>query len=539
MTHGQLRPLADSDPRLLGRFKVLGLLGEGGMGRVFLGSSPGGWAVAIKVIHAGLAADPAFRARFSHEVETARAVGGFYTAPVVDADTTAERPWLAVAYVAGPSLADAVSAGGPLPPHAVIRLGLGLAEALQAIHAAGVIHRDLKPSNVLLAADGPRVIDFGIARAAEHSSLTRTGTILGSAGFMAPEQITGAEMGPAADVFALGAVLTFAATGQGPFGEGRTEALAYRVVYTEPTLDGLPEPIREIVARCLAKDPRQRPGPGEVIAALSAIPVTGPGTGENWLPEPVERLVGLHQAVAGAAATAFPASAPPTPTYAAPPTPPYDSVTPTRTSLGTGPAGPDPYPPAAPPVPSASATAFPNQGAARPRRPRGWVLGAVAFGVLLVVVGVVAVIMLSAKTQPTGPAGLTAGSSTAASSPASSAPPSPSVTPSPPATQSQPAAASGPAAIVQDYYAAINKHDCATAWSLGGNNISAAKGQSYQQFCQGFSGTSHDQLTVDSVSGNTVTVTIVAQNTDGSSQTFRGSYVVGNGVIDSASIQAG
>jgi hypothetical protein len=547
MTQGQLRPLADSDPRQLGRFRVVGLLGEGGMGRVFLGSSPGGWAVAIKVIHAGLAADPAFRARFAHEVATARAVGGFYTAPVVDADTTAERPWLAVAYVAGPSLAEAVSAGGPLPPHAVLRLGLGLAEALQAIHAAGVIHRDLKPSNVLLAADGPRVIDFGIARAAEHSSLTRTGTILGSAGFMAPEQITGGEMGPAADVFALGAVLTFAATGQGPFGEGRTEALAYRVVYTEPTLEGLPDSLRDIVARCLAKDARHRPGPGEVITALAAIPVTGPGAGENWLPEPVERLVGLHKAVEGAAVTAFPASVPQTPTYAAPQTPTYaapqapptyvppqapgyDTVTPTMTSLGTGPAGPAGPSPAVPPVPPPAA--YPVRGTARRPR-RNLVLGALALIVVLAVAGVVAVTELSAKAPAHGRTdGLAQGSSTAASRPATSAPPSPSPTPSPSP------AATGPAAVVRAYYTAINAHDCGRAWSLGGNNISAARGQTYQQFCQGFSTTSHDALTVDSVSGNAVSVTIVAENTDGSSRTFYGSYVVTNGAIESASVRA-
>jgi hypothetical protein len=541
MTSGQPRPLADTDPRQLGRFKVLGVLGEGGMGRVFLGCSPGGWAVAIKVIHAGLADDPVFRARFSHEVATARAVGGFYTTPVVDADTTAERPWLAVAYVAGPSLGEAVVTGGPLPPRAVRRLGLGLAEALQAIHAAGVVHRDLKPSNVLLAADGPRVIDFGIARAAERSSLTRTGTILGSAGFMAPEQITGGEAGPAADVFALGAVLTFAATGQGPFGEGRTEALAYRVVHAEPTLDGLPDPMRKIVARCLAKDPWHRPGPGEVIAALAAIPATGPGTGEGWLPEPVERLVGLHQAVETAAIAASPAPGPQAPAGG--------SATPTWTTRGTGLV--DPTPPVLSAIPGAArsqrgtarsqrGTARSQRGTARSqrgaeRRPRGWVLGAVVFGVLLAVVGVVAVNRLSAKTPvpPARPAGLAAGSPTAASRPAWSATPSPSS-----ATPSLSATGSGPAAVVQAYYAAINNHDCGTAWSLGGDNISAAQGETYQQFCQGFSTTSHDVLTVDSVAGNTVTVTLVAEHTDGSSQTYRGSYVVGNGVIDSASVQA-
>jgi hypothetical protein len=496
------------------------------MGRVFLGCSPGGWAVAIKVIHAELAADPAFRARFAHEVAAARAVGGFYTASLVDADTTAERPWLAVAYVAGPSLAEAVTESGPLPPQAVRRLGLGLAEALQAIHAAGVVHRDLKPSNVLLAADGPRVIDFGIARATERSSLTRTGMILGSAGFMAPEQITGAEAGPAADVFALGAVLTFAATGQGPFGEGRTEALAFRVVYTEPALDSLPDPLREIVARCLAKDPQHRPAPAEVIAALTATAASGPGTSEGWLPEPVERLVGLHQAVETAAIAASPATGPQPPAG--------DSAVPTMTTLGSGPAGITPAMPAA-------GYARPQQDIARPRqdvarRPRGWVFGAVAVGVLLVVAGVVAASKLSARTpapQATS-AGLIAGGSASASASASSATPSSS----PSATPSASAAAPGPAAVVQAYYAAINNHDCGRAWSLGGNHLSAARGQTYQQFCQGFSATRHDTLTVESVTGNTVTVTIVAEQTDGTSHTYKGSYVVANGVINSASVQA-
>jgi eukaryotic-like serine/threonine-protein kinase len=513
MTYGQLRPLGDADPRQLGRFTVLGVLGEGGMGRVFLGRSPGGWAVAIKVIHAGLAADPAFRARFAHEVATARAVGGIYTASVVDADTAAERPWLAVEYVAGPSLADAVAAGGPLPLRAVLRLGLGLAEALQAIHAAGVVHRDLKPSNVLLAADGPRVIDFGIARAAENSSLTRTGTILGSAGFMAPEQITGDEVGPAADVFALGAVLTFAATGQGPFGEGRTEALAYRVVHAEPVLDSLAEPPRGMVARCLAKDPRQRPGPGQVITALAAIPAAGSGTGEGWLPEPVEQMVGQHQAVETAAMGIW--SAPPT-------QPQRDDATPTMTSYPPAEAGP--AGPVSPPAPPAAR----DPG----RRPRVWILGAVALGAVLAVAGFVAASRLSANT----PAPSASTAPPVAASPTVSHP-APSATPSPSGTGSARPAGSRPAAVVQAYYAAINNHDCGTAWSLGGDKISAAHGQTYQQFCQGFSTTSRDVLTVDSVAGNTVTVTILAKHTDGSSQTFQGSYVVRNGVIDSASIQ--
>jgi len=419
--------------------------------------------------------------------------------------------------VAGPSLLDAVTARGPLPPPVIRRLGLGLAEALQAIHAAGVVHRDLKPSNVLLAADGPRVIDFGIAWAAEASSLTRTGTIIGSAGFMAPEQITGGDVGPAADVFALGAVLTFAATGQGPFGEGPTAALAYRVVYGEPVLDDLPEPLRGMVARCLAKDPQPRPDPGEVMTALAAIPAAGTGTGEGWLPEPVEQMVGQHQAVETAAMGMSPV----------PPTqpPPPDTATPTMSSyrpVEAGPAGPVPAPA---PVPSSA------PGPAR--RPRGWILGAVALGVVLAVAGFVAANELSAK-SPVPPAS-TAGPP--AASPTVTSHPAPSATPSLPGTGSARPAGSGPAAVVQAYYAAINHHDCPTAWSLGGDNISAANGQTYQQFCQGFSTTSRDVLTVNSVAGDTVAVTLRAEHTDGSSQTFQGSYVVRNGVIDSATIQ--
>jgi eukaryotic-like serine/threonine-protein kinase len=428
--------------------------------------------------------------------------------------------------VAGPSLLDAVTASGPLPPSAIRRLGLGLAEALQAIHAAGVVHRDLKPSNVLLAADGPRVIDFGIARAAESSSLTRTGTIMGSAGFMAPEQIIGGDVGPAADVFALGAVLTFAATGQGPFGEGRTEALAYRVVHAEPALDWLPEPPRGLVARCLAKDPRQRPDPGGVITALAAIPAAGTGVGEGWLPEPVERMVGQYQAVETAAmgmSSALPTQ-PPREDVAAPTMPSYPPAEPVPAA-----SVPAPVPAAPVPAPAPPPSIAPGPG----RRPRGWILGAVALVVVLAVAGFVAANRLSANT-PAPPA------STApppAASPATTSPPASSAAPSPSGTGSAGLAGSGPAEVVQAYYAAINNHNCGTAWNLGGDNISAANGQTYHQFCQGFSDTSRDVLTVDSVAGDTVTVTVLAEHTDGSSQTFQGSYVVSNGVIDSASIQ--
>jgi hypothetical protein len=275
----ELRP---GDPELIGPYRLRGRLGAGGMGRVYLGLSPGGRAVAVKVIRAELAQDPEFRARFRREVAVAQTVSGLYTAPVLDADTDGPEPWLATAYVPGPSLADAVTRHGPLPAASVLMLAAGLAEALTAIHNAGIVHRDLKPANVLLAADGPRLIDFGISRAAEASALTHTGLVVGSPGFMSPEQAEGREVGPASDVFSLGAVLAFAATGQGPFGSGSTPALVYRVVHNPPDLDQVPAGIRPLAERCLAKDPGARPTAAALLAG-AAYPV------QDWLPEPVTR----------------------------------------------------------------------------------------------------------------------------------------------------------------------------------------------------------------------------------------------------------
>jgi eukaryotic-like serine/threonine-protein kinase len=275
----ELRP---GDPELIGPYRLRGRLGAGGMGRVYLGLSPGGRAAAIKVIRAELAQDPEFRARFRREVAVARQVSGLYTAPVLDADADAPEPWLATAYVPGPSLADAVTQHGPLPASSVLMLAAGLAEALSAIHSAGVVHRDLKPDNVLLADDGPRVIDFGISRAAEASSLTHTGLVVGSPGFMSPEQAEGREVGPPSDVFSLGAVLAFAATGRGPFGSGSTPALVYRVVHDSPQLDLVPAGIRPLIERCLAKEPAARPTAADLLAgAALGVP------GQDWLPEPL------------------------------------------------------------------------------------------------------------------------------------------------------------------------------------------------------------------------------------------------------------
>ncbi len=277
-----MHELQPGDPQLIGPYRLRARLGAGGMGQVYLGLSPGGRAAAVKVIRADLAQDPEFRARFRREITVARKVSGLFTAPVIDADVDGPVPWLATAYVPGPSLADAVSQHGPLPPRSVLALAKGLAEGLGAIHAAGVVHRDLKPANVLLAEDGPRVIDFGISRAVEASALTHTGLVVGSPGFMSPEQAEGREVGPPSDIFSLGAVLAFAATGQGPFGTGSTPALVYRVVHSLPNLDNLPAGIRPLVERCLAKDPAQRPTAAQMLAGAS-YPATG------WLPEPVTR----------------------------------------------------------------------------------------------------------------------------------------------------------------------------------------------------------------------------------------------------------
>jgi protein kinase-like protein len=270
--------LQPDDPRWIGTYRLEKRLGGGGMGLVYLGRSPGGRLVAIKVIRAELASDPEFRTRFAREVTAARKVSGVFTAEVLDADLHGPAPWLATSYVAGPSLEQEVSDHGPLPAASVTALAAGLAEGLNVIHAAGVVHRDLKPANVLLAADGPRLIDFGISRSAEMSPLTRTGMVIGSPGFMSPEQATGREVGPPSDIFSLGAVLVFAAAGREPFGAGSNEELLDRVVRSRPDTGALPGGLRALAERCLAKDPRRRPTAAGLLAELSpARPTASPG----------------------------------------------------------------------------------------------------------------------------------------------------------------------------------------------------------------------------------------------------------------------
>ncbi|MFG2329805.1 protein kinase [Streptomyces sp. NPDC048604] len=263
----ELRP---EDPAAIGPYRLSARLGAGGMGRVYLGRSVSGRRVAVKAVRAEYAADPDFRRRFRREVEAARAVGGFWTAPVVDDDPDAEAPWVASAYIEAPDLGELVARRGTLTEEELRGLAAGLAEALQAVHRAGVVHRDLKPSNVLVTGDGPRVIDFGISKALEGSTqLTGSGTVVGTPAYMSPEQASGAEVGTASDVFSLGAVLAFAATGEGPFGAGSAPALLYRVVHDVPRLDGVPAGLRALVAACLEKAPERRPTPAELLELLS------------------------------------------------------------------------------------------------------------------------------------------------------------------------------------------------------------------------------------------------------------------------------
>src|SRR5438552_7996677 len=291
-----MKPLAADDPRVIGEYRLRAQLGAGGMGRVYLGLSPAGRAVAIKVVHPDLASDADFLRRFGQEVAAARAVSGIYTAPVVASGLAERPPWLATAFVPGPPLDQVVEENGPLPEPALWPLLAGLVEALQAIHACGVVHRDLKPANVLLATDGPRVIDFGIARAADGTSLTAAGVVFGTPGYMSPEQAEGRGAGPESDVFALGCVVAYAAAGMGPFGTGTAAAILYRVVHAEPALDRVPPRLRAVIAACLAKDPAARPALRALSGAIAGgMDTTGPSAVAFW-PSSVARLIGAHQA---------------------------------------------------------------------------------------------------------------------------------------------------------------------------------------------------------------------------------------------------
>ncbi|MFC9969768.1 PQQ-binding-like beta-propeller repeat protein [Spirillospora sp. NPDC127200] len=293
-----MQPLQADDPEHLGPYLLLARLGAGGMGRVHLARSPAGRPVAVKVVHAELAAEPDFRARFRREITAAGRVSGAFTAAVIDADPDAPAPWLATAFLPGLSLDAAVAAHGPFPLPAVTALGAALAEGLAAVHRAGVVHRDLKPGNVQLTPDGPRVLDFGIARPADSGAITRSGMMVGSPGYMSPEQAAGEDTGPAGDVFALGAVLVFTATGQGPFGTGPMHAMLYRIRHEPPQIGGVADPaLRALIAACLEKDPARRPAVEQIARTLLAgIPDHTPAQGTGWLPPPVAASIARNGA---------------------------------------------------------------------------------------------------------------------------------------------------------------------------------------------------------------------------------------------------
>ncbi len=389
-------PLADDDPREVGGYRLRARLGAGGMGRVYLGYSPGGRPVAVKVVHPELARDPEFMQRFRREVAAAQAVSDAYTAAVVGAGPDDQPPWLATTFVPGPPLADLVGRTGPLPEDAVWRLAGGLAEALQAIHAHGLVHRDLKPGNILIAADGPRVIDFGISRSTDGTVLTATHTTIGTPAYMSPEQAQGNLVGPASDVFSLGSVLAFAASGSSPFGGGsEIFAIAYKVVGGEPDLADVPASLRPLIESCLAKDPDDRPGVGQLmrdVAAGSAAyaPVT---PGKFW-PDPVSALL--------ESSTFTPMLPPLTPTPSrAPATLASGAESPAPTDLGPAGLGPAGLGPAVGGTSGGVIIGEPAGPAARRRRYPRWLLPVVL--AIAVIAGAAIALALALSPSPKQP----------------------------------------------------------------------------------------------------------------------------------------
>ncbi|MBH5336185.1 serine/threonine protein kinase [Streptomyces pactum] len=356
-----MEDLGAEDPRWIGQYRLLRRLGAGGMGRVFLAHSARGRTVAVKLVQSELARQPEFRRRFQQEVKAAQRVGGEWTAPVLDADTEAATPWVATGYIAGPSLHEVVARGGrPLPERSVRILANGLTRALKDIHRAGLVHRDLKPSNILITIDGPRVIDFGIARALETVTdgvLTRSGAVVGSPGFMSPEQVRGERVTPASDVFCLGSVLAFAGTGRQPFGtsDSGVHAVLYRIAQEEPDLTGLPGGLLDLVADCLRKAPEERPTLDQLLERTAGAEDEDPG--EPWLPGSLVAQLGRHAVELLEAES--PAGPPPLPRPPAPPMPP---------AIGPVGAGTVPLPPTVPPT-AAPTPPPPAHGPATPPPP--------------------------------------------------------------------------------------------------------------------------------------------------------------------------
>lgn len=287
-----IEPLSPGESPMIGRYRIHGVLGAGGMGRVVLATGPDGRFVAIKQIHTHLLDDREFRARFEREVAISARVSGAFTAAVVDFDTSGETPWLASVFIAGVPLDKAVREHGPLPVPALRTLASGLASALHSIHSTGLVHRDLKPANVILAADGPRVIDFGIAQAAgTGAQLTEVGAVVGSPAYMSPEQAMSEPVTSASDVFSLGSLLCMAATGQSPFAATSAPYTLFNIVHSEPQLDQVPAPLRELIAGCLRKDPKTRPTPAQILDYLGVLPVQP----QPW-PERIHAEIGTQTA---------------------------------------------------------------------------------------------------------------------------------------------------------------------------------------------------------------------------------------------------
>jgi Protein kinase domain len=555
--------LQHDDPQWVGRYRLLKRLGTGGMGRVYLGQSPGGRLVAVKLIRPELADDAGFRRRFADEVNAARRVSGIFTAPVVDADPDGRQPWLVTAYVAGPSLADAVEAQGPMPVESVLTLAAGLAEGLGAVHAAGVVHRDLKPSNVLLASDGPRIIDFGISRATDSAWLTNAGgVVVGSPGFMSPEQAEGRHVGPATDIFSLGGVLAYAATGQAPFGAGSASALLYRVVYGAAATGHVPAPLRRLVESCLAKDPADRPSTEELLAELgyadpgadwlswpavvippaSELPATQLDQAARWEP-------GNHEYIGGNGVVSA-SSIPPQrggliPSMAAARNPAYgksaDDRPAGRHRAGGNPAGAQPagaQPAEAQPAGGNPADTHPEDNppvavtgpATAPRSarhsPSSALIGAAVAAVLAAgTAGAVAYVVASDHDHASLHAGTHQaevradnrtqnGAHSQAGAQAAVLPP-------------------GPRTVVDSYFTAINDRDWPRVWRLGGENSNP----SYSKMVDDYSSTDKDVVRAISVSGDHAIVRVRAYEADGQYRVYQMYFVIQNGMIVRATQQ--
>ncbi|WP_242886578.1 serine/threonine-protein kinase [Actinomadura litoris] len=405
-------PLEPGDPRALGQYEVVGRLGAGGQGAVFLGKAPNGGYVAVKLLHAQMANDPAARARFTREVSAAQKVEPFCTARVLEADVQGDQPYVVSEFIDGPSLHDVVAHNGPRGAAELERLAIGTVTALAAIHEAGIVHRDFKPNNVMLASDGPRVVDFGIARTvnSQESAVTATGMVVGTPGYLAPEQLTGAPLTPAVDIFAWAATMVFAATGQSPFEADTLPVIINRILNEEPDLSALPAgTLRDLIGRCLSKDAGLRPPAAQLLLHLlghvGAAPAN-PGAGQEDL---------LNQGTRIAAQLPAPPPVPP-----ARHTPPPQPITPPPMPMNQGamhqgpmpgPHTPPPQPITPPPMPMYQGGGMPNAPGppppmgggtmppppsygAPPRRSSAGPVIAIGCGVLALIVIVVIVVIV-------------------------------------------------------------------------------------------------------------------------------------------------